>query len=239
MAAQLRVGVIFGGRSGEHEVSLASARSVISALDKEKYQLTSIGITPEGSWLTGEDVLGAFFRREYTSLIPCTMFADPSRPGLHRIDSAPREGPVETIVELDVILPVLHGTFGEDGTLQGLFELANIAYVGAGVVGSAVGMDKAIFKQVMAAQGIPILEWMLVSRTELDNDLEAVIDQAQHLAPYPLFTKPANLGSSVGITKCRTRADFIEGLMEAARYDRRIFNRTWGQRPRNRGQCAG
>lgn len=220
---QLRVGVIFGGRSGEHEVSLASARSVLAALDQHKYQITSIGITPEGSWLTGENVLEAFSRRDYGSLDACTLLPDPTRPGLLRIHSDEGGEAFQKYLELDVILPVLHGTFGEDGTIQGLFELANLAYVGAGVVGSAVGMDKAIFKQVMAAQGIPTLEWALVTRSELESDLESAITRVLNLAPFPLFTKPVNLGSSVGISKCRSRADLVEGMLEAARYDRRIL----------------
>jgi D-alanine-D-alanine ligase len=118
---------------------------------------------------------------------------------------------------------VLHGTFGEDGTIQGLFEMADVAYVGAGVTGSSVGMDKAVFKDVMRANDIPVIESILVLRGEIERDIKAVIQRAEALAGYPLFTKPANLGSSVGITKCRSRADLGEGLMEAARYDRRVL----------------
>jgi D-alanine-D-alanine ligase len=220
---QLRVGVIFGGRSGEHEVSLASARSILAALNRQKYVITSIGITPEGSWLTGENVLEGFTNQEYSGLLPCTLLPDPTRRGLLQLHRAGSVEMFQERIELDVVIPVLHGTFGEDGTLQGLFELANIAYVGAGVVGSAVGMDKAIFKQVMAAQGIPTLEWMVVTRAELDAGMESVISSALNLAPFPLFTKPANLGSSVGITRCRSRADLVEGILEASRYDRRIL----------------
>ena len=126
------------------------------------------------------------------------------------------------LASVDVFFPVLHGPFGEDGTLQGLLELADAAYVGAGVAGSSVGMDKGIFKDVMRANGIPIVDSLLVLRTEIENDINAVIEKVEKMGAYPFFAKPANLGSSVGISKCNTRSDLGEGLMEAARFDRRI-----------------
>jgi D-alanine-D-alanine ligase len=132
-------------------------------------------------------------------------------------------GRLEHLADLDVVFPVVHGTFGEDGTLQGLLELADVAYVGPGVLGGSLAMDKAVFKDVMRAKGIPVLDSALVLRTELETDAEAVLSRCEAVAPYPLFTKPANLGSSVGITKCRSRADLVEGLMEAAQFDRRIL----------------
>jgi D-alanine-D-alanine ligase len=124
---------------------------------------------------------------------------------------------------VDVFFPVLHGTFGEDGTIQGLFELANVAYVGAGVVGSSVGMDKGVFKDVMVANHIPVVDTMVVLRAEIEQDVAAVIEKAERIGDYPLFTKPANLGSSVGITKCHNRSDIQEGLLEAASFDRRVL----------------
>jgi D-alanine-D-alanine ligase len=127
------------------------------------------------------------------------------------------------MADLDVVFPVLHGTFGEDGTLQGMLEMADLAYVGAGVVGSAVAMDKGIFKDVMRANGIAVIDWLIMLRSDIKNDIQSVMDEAEELAPYPLFVKPANLGSSVGITICRGRGDLVEGLMEAARYDRRVI----------------
>ena len=130
---------------------------------------------------------------------------------------------LKQLANVDVVFPVLHGTFGEDGTLQGLLEIADLAYVGAGVTGSSVGMDKGIFKDVMRANGIPTVESIIVLRSEVEQQLETVIQQAEGVAPYPLFVKPANLGSSVGITKCNNRADLGEGLMEAAAYDRRVL----------------
>jgi D-alanine-D-alanine ligase len=224
--SKLKVGVIFGGRSGEHEVSLRSARSVLNALDPDKYDLTQIGITHEGEWLVGEDVLDAMIANQVGNLFPATLLPDPSRPNLYRIRSTSTHGEgLESIVSLDVVFPVLHGTFGEDGTIQGLFELQGIAYVGSGVLGSALGMDKGAFLDVMAHHGIPVVETIVVLRSEIERNMEGVIQKAESLVEgksYPLFVKPANLGSSVGITKCTSRSDLMEGLLEASRYDRRV-----------------
>jgi D-alanine-D-alanine ligase len=203
---KLHVAVLFGGRSGEHEVSLMSARSVLSVLDPAKYEVTQIGITHEGKWLTGEDVLGKFESGRLNGLEHFVLSPDLS-------DASP----------VDVFFPVLHGTFGEDGTIQGLFELADVAYVGAGVVGSSVGMDKGVFKDVMVANNIPVVDTLLVLRAEIENDMNVVIQRAEKIGQDPLFTKPANLGSSVGVTKCRNRSDLQEGLMEAASFDRRVL----------------
>src|SRR5262249_3207404 len=125
--------------------------------------------------------------------------------------------------DIDVVFPVLHGTFGEDGTIQGLFELADVAYVGAGVVGSAVGMDKGVFKDVMAANNIPTVNTLVILRSDIQKVVLSVIDEAEKVSEYPFFTKPANLGSSVGVTKCNNRSDMQEGLMEAASFDRRVL----------------
>lgn len=220
---QLRIGVIFGGRSGEHEVSLMSARSVLSALDPSKYAVTQIGIDPQGTWLTGEDVLGALSSGQTSHLKRAAILPDPACNGLNVVKESGRVTVLEQLSRLEVVFPVLHGTFGEDGTLQGLLEMADLAYVGAGVLGSALGMDKAAFKDVMRAHNIPVLKSILVLRSEIENQLEAVLDRAESVASYPLFVKPANLGSSVGITKCHSRADLLEGLLEAARYDRRVL----------------
>src|SRR5512139_1354070 len=204
---KLHVAVLFGGRSGEHEVSLMSARSVLSVLDPAKYEVTQIGITHEGTWLTGEDVIGRFEQNKLDGLKHFILSPDPS----------------DSSHAIDVFFPVLHGTFGEDGTIQGLFELADVAYVGAGVVGSSVGMDKGVFKDVMIANEIPVVDTMVVLRSEIEKDMGAVIERAEKMSGYPFFTKPANLGSSVGVTKCSNRSDLQEGLMEAASFDRRIL----------------
>lgn len=222
MERKLRVGVLFGGRSGEHEVSLMSARSVLDALRREKYEIVEIGITKEGVWLMGEGVWEALQAGRTNGLTPVTLLADPTRPGLFAL--RPQDGQVilEKLADLDVVFPVLHGTFGEDGTLQGLLEMADVAYVGAGVVGSAVGMDKGIFKAVMQAHGLPVVPYAVFTRREVEQDLEGVVARCEALAPYPLFVKPANLGSSVGVTKAKDREGLVRGLREAARYDRRI-----------------
>lgn len=216
---KLHVAVIFGGRSGEHEVSLMSARSVLSVLDPNRYEVTQVGITHEGKWLTGDDVLEKFENGKLNGLHPAILSPDPSEVGLYILQDAK----LQKLTDVDVFFPVLHGTFGEDGTIQGLFELAKVAYAGAGVVGSAVGMDKGVFKDVMIANRIPVVDTMVVLRSEIQKDMAAVIEKAEELGDYPLFTKPANLGSSVGITKCHNRSDLQEGLMEAASFDRRVL----------------
>ena len=222
MDKKLHVAVIFGGRSGEHEVSLMSARSVLSVLGVNKYKVTQIGITHEGVWLTGENVLEKFETNKMDGLLPVIVSPDPSEKGIYYLEGI---SGLRKWSDVDVFFPVLHGTFGEDGTIQGLFELADVAYVGAGVVGSSVGMDKAIFKEVMRANNIPVVESVLVLRSEIEKDIHAVIEKAEKMSSdtYPLFAKPANLGSSVGVTKCRNRSDMQEGLMEAASFDRRVL----------------
>ena len=220
---RLRVGVVFGGRSGEHEISLRSARSILDALDPQRYEVTQIGITHEGVWLVGENVLDALKEGRLNGLTPAVILPVPTRNELYRLHPSQLGEIFELFATLDLVIPILHGTFGEDGTIQGLFEMADLAYVGAGVVGSSVGMDKGIFKDVMSSIGVPIVGFVTVLRREIENDMEAVIAKAEAVAPYPLFVKPANLGSSVGITKCRNRSDLHEGLLDAARYDRRVL----------------
>jgi len=220
---KLRVGVIFGGRSGEHEISLLSARSVLGVLDPQRYEVTQIGITPAGTWVIGKNVLEALEKRHISQLSMAALLPDPTWHGLYIVRKTKRGTQLKLLADLDVIFPVLHGTFGEDGTLQGLLDMAGVAYVGAGVVGSAVGMDKGVFTQVMQANNIPTMETMVVLRCELSERLGMILSAAEEMTAYPMFTKPANLGSSVGVTKCRNRSDLLEGLVEAARYDRRIL----------------
>ena len=220
---KIHIGVLFGGRSGEHEVSLMSARSVLEALDPQKYAVTQVGISHDGAWLVGTDVLDALEREQTEALRPAILSPDPTRCGLYTLQPTPHGEILQELARLDVIFPVLHGTFGEDGSLQGLLELADVAYVGAGVLGSALGMDKGVFKDVMRANDIPVVASITVLRSEIERDMSSVLERALAVAGFPLFVKPANLGSSVGITKCRTRSDLVEGLLEAARYDRRIL----------------
>jgi D-alanine-D-alanine ligase len=227
------IALLFGGRSGEHDVSLMSARSVLAKLDAARYQVVQIGITHTGAWLTGADALTCFEQGKTQNLLPVALLPDPSRPGLHITQNHQlgiTQNPVlgiassdQTVVPVDVFFPLIHGTYGEDGALQGLFELADVAYVGACIVGSAVGMEKGLFKDVMLANHVPVVPSIIALRSEIENNLESVIQRAEKVGPYPLFIKPANLGSSVGVTKCRTRADIAEGLQEAAQYDRRVL----------------
>ncbi|MCA9875272.1 MAG: D-alanine--D-alanine ligase [Anaerolineales bacterium] len=217
----MKVGVIFGGRSGEHEVSLMSAQSVMGALDREKYEVVPVGITRNGRWLTGNVV--AALTEGNTDVQTAALLPDPQVSGLMELQEGGKQsGGLTAVTQLDVLIPILHGTYGEDGTVQGLLELADLPYVGAGVVGSAVGMDKAIFKHVMVANGLPVLPWKLVTRQEWQAGGTAVLDDLEAALRYPMFTKPANLGSSVGISKCKNRAELEAGLNEAAQYDRRI-----------------
>ncbi|HSO10885.1 MAG TPA: D-alanine--D-alanine ligase family protein [Anaerolineales bacterium] len=220
MENKLHVAVVFGGRSGEHEVSLMSARSVLSVLDPARYVVTQVGITQDGAWFTGDDVLDKFENNKTDGLLSVIISPDPSEKGIYVLEGF---SGLKKWADIDVFFPVLHGTFGEDGTIQGLFELADVAYVGAGVVGSSVGMDKGIFKDVMVANNIPIVDTLLVLRAEIEKSMAAVVEKAEALSEYPLFTKPANLGSSVGVTKCNNRSDLQEGLMEAASFDRRVL----------------
>ncbi|MFK7801158.1 MAG: D-alanine--D-alanine ligase family protein [Anaerolineae bacterium] len=217
---KLRVGVIFGGRSGEHEVSLRSARSVMAALDRNKYEVIPIGITKEGQWLAGDAMaLLADGKQDAETTSVILPPAPSEQHGLVSADSASTTGNVSG---LDVVIPVLHGTYGEDGTVQGLLELAGVPYVGAGVTGSAVGMDKAIFKYVMEANGLPQLPWVLVLTSWWHHDPEAILAMLENELSYPMFVKPANLGSSVGISRCADRDGLKAGLIEASQFDRRI-----------------
>jgi D-alanine-D-alanine ligase len=197
-----------------------SARSVLSVLDPARYVVTQVGITQDGAWFTGDDVLDKFENNRTDGLLSVIISPDPSEKGIYVLEGF---SGLKKWADIDVFFPVLHGTFGEDGTIQGLFELADVAYVGAGVVGSSVGMDKGIFKDVMVANNIPIVDTLLVLRAEIEKSMAAVIEKAEALSEYPLFTKPANLGSSVGVTKCNNRSDLQEGLMEAASFDRRVL----------------
>ena len=218
MDKKLKLGVIYGGRSGEHEVSLMSARSVLSVIDRDKFDVVEIGITRKGQWLVGENLWNLIQNERYETLIPAVFLPWPQNPGIYTL----QDGQMTLYSALDVVFPVMHGTYSEDGTLQGLLELADVAYVGAGVLGSAACMDKGLFKDVMIANQIPTLDYLVFNRKEIEADLETCLDQAETIAPYPLFTKPANLGSSVGISKCASRSDLMEGMMQAASFDRRI-----------------
>ncbi len=221
MTEKKRIGVVFGGQSGEHEVSLKSARAVMSALDPEKYTVVPIGITREGHWMTGGDPLLALEQR----VDPQLLGREPQAGVVAETALVASSGQLpETanLATLDVLLPVLHGPFGEDGTIQGVFELAGLPYVGCGVLAAAVGMDKGLMKAAFAAAGLPQVPWQLVNRKAWESDPEAVYQRLEASLAYPMFVKPANLGSSVGISKVQSRAELAAGIAEAAGYDRRI-----------------
>jgi D-alanine-D-alanine ligase len=240
---KIRVGILFGGRSGEHEISLLSAASVFNAIDKDKYEVVPIGITKAGRWVTAADaerlLLGKF--EDHKHLRAGDPDATPGAAVLAKGESVvvPPEphrhgsiAPFETdaltrraadrAIDVDVIFPVLHGTFGEDGTIQGLLELADMAYVGAGVLGSAAGMDKDIMKALFRAAGLPIVKHVTILRSEWEANAKKVQKLVESKLKYPVFIKPANLGSSVGISKAHHRKELGPAIEEAAKFDRKI-----------------
>jgi D-alanine-D-alanine ligase len=223
MKKKVRVGIIFGGRSGEHEVSLMSARGVMSAIDENRYEIVPIGITKDGHWLASGDPMKALASGDSTESQHAALLAEPSQQGLMRLEEQEQNLTAIQVSQLDVVFPILHGPFGEDGTVQGLLELAGIPYVGAGVMASAVGMDKAVFKDVMRAHGLPIAPYLVVKRMAFEQHPEQVVAHVEAEIGYDCFVKPANLGSSVGISKAHNRAELRAALAEAARYDRKLI----------------
>lgn len=217
---KLRVVVLFGGRSGEHEISLMSAESVISSLDRGRYEVVPVGITKEGRWIAGlaPAELGGGGGKE--GGVPVAILPDPSRKGLFRLDRGPAEPYLDGI---DVVFPVLHGTYGEDGTLQGLLELANVPYVGAGVLASSLGMDKVFMKTAFAQAGLPQARFWSFLRGEWERRPGQIVAEIERRFGYPCFVKPANLGSSVGISKARNRQGLEEAVALAVRYDRKVI----------------
>jgi len=220
--SKVKVGVIFGGRSVEHEVSLVSARAVMNHLDASRYEIVPIGISREGRWLTADNATLMLEQgvTEGKAMIPVALPADPSVKGLVPMGST-ADGQKQ--VPLDVIFPLVHGTGGEDGTLQGLLEMTGLPYVGSGVLGSSLGMDKIAMKAAFNAGGIPCAEFIAVTRQRATSDAAGVGREIAQKFGFPCFTKPANGGSSVGVTKVKGPADLARGLAEAAQYDRRIL----------------
>jgi D-alanine-D-alanine ligase len=229
MAKKLRVGILFGGRSGEHEVSLLSAASVLKSIDREKFEVVPIGITKEGRWLAAGDANdllegsdGAVARRLRAGDPETTPGAKLLHEGIPTL-MAPIPGPQGPEGKaIDVVFPVLHGTFGEDGTIQGLFELAGIAYVGSGVLGSSAGMDKDVMKRLFAQARLPIVKHTTLLRADWERSPRKAVSQVEAALKYPVFVKPANLGSSVGISKVHDRSELGPALTLAARYDRKL-----------------
>jgi D-alanine-D-alanine ligase len=238
---KLRVGILFGGRSGEHEVSLLSAASVFNAIDKTRFEVVPIGITKEGRWVTdlhAEQLLKGETKSEHhlragdpaatpgaAVLAKGESILVPPEPSAHSGGLVPFESaeqPSSGAIDVDVIFPVLHGTFGEDGTIQGLLELADIAYVGSGVLGSAAGMDKDIMKRLFRDAGLPMVKHVTVLRSQWEREPKKVKKLIEASVKYPVFVKPANLGSSVGITKVHDSSELAAGMAEAAKFDRKI-----------------
>jgi len=222
MAKKLRVGILFGGRSGEHEVSLLSAASVLKAIDRKKFDVVPIAINKSGHWLTSGAAVGLLEGSAPANVTPehgeSPVMAALSVAAPSAIDShAALDGQ-----SLDVVFPVLHGTFGEDGTIQGLFEMAGIAYVGSGVLGSAAGMDKDLMKRLFVEAKLPIVKHVTLLRTEWQKSPRKAIARVEGTLKYPVFVKPANLGSSVGISKVHDRKELGPALALAAKYDRKL-----------------
>jgi len=222
MPKKLNIGVVFGGRSAEHEVSLMSAKSIVAAMDKEKYQVHLIGITHQGKWLYADSSQNAL---EYKTVDEQNLTST-------SIDYANASGTLinnttadknAVLANLDVIFPVLHGPYGEDGTIQGLFELSNLAYVGCGVASSAIAMDKGLAKQAFKAAGLLQMDYQIFKYATFCADANAVIEQIETQFNYPVFIKPANMGSSVGITKAHNQSELSTGLSHAFEFDNKII----------------
>jgi D-alanine-D-alanine ligase len=217
MSEKLNVLILFGGKSGEHEVSLMSATNVIKAIDKERYNIYMIGITRQGRWMaykgdvdkiadgSWEKEAEGLDREETISLLFSSLFKG------------------EAKSSMDVVFPVLHGPNGEDGTMQGLLEMLDIPYVGCGVMASALGMDKEFSKQLFARAGLPMGDYTVILKTDIEKDMASAISLVESKFTYPVFIKPVNMGSSVGITKAHNREELAGGLTEACKYDRKVI----------------
>jgi len=221
MAKKLRVGILFGGRSGEHEVSLLSAASILKAIDRRKFEVVPIGITKTGRWLTASGAQALLTGAAETTPAALPPSA-PSDAVTALVPDAASLGAASGSGKLDVVFPVLHGTFGEDGTIQGLFELADTAYVGSGVLGSAAGMDKDVMKRLFSQARLPIVKHLTVIRTDWEKSPRKTVAAIEAALKYPLFVKPANLGSSVGISKVHDRKELAPALNLAAKFDRKL-----------------
>jgi len=221
-----RVAVIFGGRSGEHVVSLRSAASIIDAIDKEIYEVVPVGITRKGTWLAGPDVWSALWESRYPqNSTRAVLITDPAAPGL-LIQKGSSSG--EWIFQpLDLVFPVLHGTYGEDGTIQGLLEMAGLPYVGAGVLASGVAMDKAVMKIIFERYALPVAPYLFFNRFQWKNNHIYWRGRIEKELGYPCFVKPANLGSSVGVSKVRAGAELAESVEAAFLYDDKVVVETY------------
>ena len=227
--SKIKIGIIFGGRSGEHEISIRSAKTVIEKIDRDKYEVIPIAIGQTGNWLSPKEsfkLLPEETQNGYASdneniLLDnqIALIGDTNRRGLTKLDTIDDS----RHIELDVVFPVLHGTYGEDGTIQGLLEMAGIPYIGCGVLASACGMDKVVMKTLFRDADLPICKYVWFLRSEWENKRDSVIERAETKLGYPCFVKPANLGSSVGISRAVDRESLEKAIEEAAKYDRKII----------------
>lgn len=226
MRNKINVGIIFGGRSGEHEVSLVSATSVMKALNKDKYNIVPIGITKKGKWIVGRQAMKELkvASKNIEQFAGSYLLPDPSNKRLVTIKNNEKHLITDNNTErLDVVFPVLHGTYGEDGTLQGLLEMAGVAYVGAGVLGSAVAMDKVVQKQLALTFNIPIVDFEYFVQSEWDKDRDKILKKIIKSLGFPSFVKPANMGSSVGVAKAKNMKELIGAIKDALLYDSKII----------------
>ena len=216
---RLRIGVLFGGRSTEHEVSILSAQSIIAAMDPQRFEAVPLYIDKNGRWLVGGSI------KRLVSEDPAAKYVylppDPTQRSL--VPARDGIGPSPGLPPLDVVFPVFHGLNGEDGTIQGVLELANLPYVGAGVLGSALGLDKIYMKRAFAAAGLPIVDYLPITRRQYEQDPDAFIAVVEERLGYPCFSKFANSGSSVATTKAHDRAELIDGLRLACSFDRKLL----------------
>jgi D-alanine-D-alanine ligase len=227
-----RVGVIFGGRSGEHEIAIRSAKTVIEQIDREKYAVIPVAITKEGNWLSPSESARwlptdtmARFADEIAAIDngDVGLVADTRYKGLKRLDENGENGSREHLIPFDVVFPVLHGTYGEDGTIQGLLEMAGIPYVGCGVLASSCGMDKVVMKTLLREAGLPLCKYTWFLRRDFEIDEAAVVTGVEREVGYPCFVKPANLGSSVGVSRAGNASELIAAISIAAQFDRKII----------------
>lgn len=220
--SKLRVALLFGGRSAEHDVSLMSATSVARAMDRARYEVLLVGITKEGHWIADLEGKAQNPRDVFRLGNEVILSPDPEIRGFIPLISLPIEAGSIIPIPVDIVFPVLHGPFGEDGTIQGLFELAGLPYVGAGVLGSSVAMDKDVMKRLFRDAGLPMVPWITLLRSQWEKEPSVITERLEAELNYPLFIKPANLGSSVGISKVKSRFELSAAMTKACRFDRKV-----------------
>jgi D-alanine-D-alanine ligase len=218
MADKTRVAVVFGGRSGEHEVSIVSAQNIIEAMSPQKYDVFPLGITKQGKWLTGSNAIHAFKTGDYSSLTEVILNTKSGANELLHLENGQYKA-----IKIDIFFPALHGPYGEDGTIQGLFEMANVPYTGCAVLSSSAGMDKLITKALWEQAGLPVIPYIGINKKAWDESREDVVHRIEDELHYPVFVKPSNMGSSVGVSKAKKRDDLFSAINLACEFDHRIL----------------